>query len=295
MSPPTIAVAIATAGRRETVTGVVRRLLNQTHEPDFIAICPARTEDADRPALAAIRPELSYAEGPVGLCAQRNALLGHLKDADIVLFIDDDFVMGPDYLAECIAAFVRNPEMAMMTGQVILDGILGPGLDFESAEQALAADVMPAEGALSEVYNGYGCNMAIRMAPVRQAGLRFDENLPFYGWLEDVDFSRRLAAHGSVMRWTRCRGVHMGVKRGRSPGKRLGYSQIANPIYMWRKGTLTTRRAFAQMGRNVAANVAKLLKPEPWVDRSGRTQGNLLAIMDLMRGRIAPQKAAELH
>src|SRR3546814_15339565 len=122
--------------------------------------------------------------------------------------------------------------------------------------------------------------MASRLAPVREAGLLFDENLPFYGWLEDVDFSRRLASQGRIVRWNLCRGVHMGVKRGRSPGKRLGYSQIANPVYMWRKGTLTASRACAQMGRNIAANFVKNIMPEPWVDRGGRPRGNPLALQN---------------
>jgi hypothetical protein len=35
------------------------------------------------------------------------------------------------------------------------------------------------------------------------------------------------------------RGVHLGTKRSeRSPGKRLGYSQIANPVYIARKETI---------------------------------------------------------
>src|SRR3546814_2466766 len=51
------------------------------------------------------------------------------------------------------------------------------------SDRLIAADVPPGAAWLEDVYNGYGCNMAIRMAPVREAGLLFDENLPFYGWL----------------------------------------------------------------------------------------------------------------
>ena len=289
-----IAVAIATAGRRDYVTGVAKRIARQTRAPDMIAVCPARPDDADAPALAELG--VSIAHGPMGLCAQRNALFRHLDQADIILFLDDDFVMASGYIENCLALFERHPDVVMMTGAVIADGILGPGLGFEEADAYVERDAGPPDTAgIETVYNGYGCNMAIRMAPVRAAGLSFDENLPFYGWLEDVDFSRRLAAHGRIVRTEACRGVHMGVKRGRSPGMRLGYSQIANPVYMWRKGTLSASRACAQMGRNIIANLSKSLRPEPWVDRGGRTRGNLLALSDLVRGRIAPQRAAELN
>ncbi len=75
---------------------------------------------------------------------------------------------------------------------------------------------------------------------------------------------------------------------------RLGYSQVANPYYMWRKGSLSARFASVQMARNLAANFGRMLRPEPWVDRGGRVRGNLLAMGDLIRGRIDPQRAREI-
>src|SRR3546814_2961703 len=79
MNPPKIAVAIATAGRRDTVTGVIERLALQTHRPDFIAICPARPDDVDRDSIAAAAPGVLYAEGPVGLCAQVGSATSELQ------------------------------------------------------------------------------------------------------------------------------------------------------------------------------------------------------------------------
>src|SRR5690606_25023936 len=105
----------------------------------------------------------------------------------------------------------------------------GPGLEFEEGQQLLAADKPRQAPLLHATFNGYGCNMAIRMAPVREHDIRFDENLPFYAWLEDVDFSRQLVPFGRIVRADQLRGVHLGTKKaGRSPGKRLGYSQVAN-------------------------------------------------------------------
>jgi hypothetical protein len=292
--PLSIAVAIATAGRRETLTPVLGEIASQRCLPDHITICPAKAEDADRAALSRLPFAIDYATGPVGLCAQRNALMRLLADVDIILFLDDDFVMGPHYIEECVALFTRHPDIVMTTGAVIADGISGPGLELADVHAALAGDTLPAQDDLRDVHNGYGCNMAIRMAPVRAHSLWFDERLPFYGWLEDVDFSRRLAEHGRIVRSERCRGVHMGVKRGRSPGIRLGYSQVANPYYMWRKGSLSARFASIQMTRNLLANFGRLLKPEPWVDRGGRARGNLLAMGDIVRGRVDPQRICEI-
>ena len=82
-------------------------------------------------------------------------------------------------------------------------------------------------------------------------------------------------------------------KSGRSPGVRLGYSQVANPIYLARKGTMAWPLARTHMSRNMLANTARTLRPEPWVDRRGRLKGNLLALWDLARGRLDPRRILE--
>src|SRR5690606_38542508 len=98
--------------------------------------------------------------------------------------------------------------------------------------------------------------------------------LPLYAWFEDIDFSRQLAPHGRIMRSLKLVGVHLGTKRsGRSPGRQLGYSQVCNPIYLSRKGTLSWSFSLKYVYRNMLANLVKTLRPEPWVDRKGRCAG----------------------
>ena len=79
--------------------------------------------------------------------------------------------------------------------------------------------------------------MSVRLDLARRHRLTFDEQLPLYGWLEDVDFSRRVAGYGRVVKVSAARGVHLGVKAARQRGVQLGYSQVANPVYLMRKGT----------------------------------------------------------
>jgi GT2 family glycosyltransferase len=129
---------------------------------------------------------------------------------------------------------------------------------------------------------------------MRAHRLAFDEALPLYGWYEDIDLCRRLAPHGRIVRVPAARGVHLGTKLGRTSGLRLGYSQIANPAYLARKGSYAWRRAAASMARNLAANLARSAAPEPWVDRSGRLRGNLIALSDLLRGRADPGRILDL-
>ncbi|MFN3636753.1 MAG: glycosyltransferase family 2 protein, partial [Rhizobium rhizophilum] len=119
--------------------------------------------------------------------------------------------------------------------------------------------------------------------------LRFDEELPLYGWLEDVDFSRAASRFGRVVTSPQLRGVHLGTKIGRMSGVRLGYSQIANPIYLVAKHSMSWRHALNQMGRNLGSNLVKVWRPEPWVDRKGRLEGNARAILDFLLRRLSPQ------
>lgn len=289
-----IAIAIATAGRLQVLADTVRFLAGQQRPADELLICPARADDLDPACLADHAGETAVVLGPVGLPAQRNALLTR-TGADVVVFLDDDFLPAPDYLAEVEALFEAHPDLVVATGDVVADGILGPGIEFAEGCRLLAAlgdnDAAPAP--LPE-YGAYGCNMVVRMQPVRRHGLRFDETLPLYAWLEDIDFSRQLARHGRVVRSLRLRGVHLGTKKaGRSPGRRLGYSQIANPIYLARKGTLSWKRALSKMGCNLLANAGRSLRPEPWVDRKGRLHGNLTALAHLGAGRLHPGRIRE--
>lgn len=284
-----LAVGIASAGRPEILARIVAELKNQDRRPDAIVLSVPSESDVGN--LAAEFPDVQVIVGARGLTFQRNAILRRLDGYDAVVFFDDDFVPCADYLAQVEKILVDRPDVVMTTGRVIKDGIIGPGLSFEAAKELIAAaGPAPEPASLTPVYNGYGCNMSVRLDPVRQHGLAFDEVLGCYAWLEDVDFSRQLAAHGLIYRASDTRGVHLGIKFGRQSGLRFGYSQVANPLYLVRKGTCTWRKALHQMSRNVAINVAKCLWPEPYIDRKGRLRGNLVAVFDLVRGRLMPSR-----
>jgi hypothetical protein len=179
---------------------------------------------------------------------------------------------------------------------LIADGILGNGLDMQQGKALLAAAIRtPAQRRLQPIDNGYGCNMAVRAETFLTHGIRFDENLPLYSWLEDVDFSAQLQRFGRLVQPTLTRGVHLGTKTGRTPGLNLGYSQIANPVYMLRKGTMSWPRARRLIIRHIGSNVLGSLRPRPWADYRGRLFGNIKALIDLCVGRCDPQRILGFH
>jgi len=288
-----VAVGIATAGRPDILNQILRELTKQQRPPDVIVVCAS--SNADLGDIPLEFPGIVTLFAGRGLAQKRNAILRHLSDLDVVIFLDDDFLVDPDYVAATEAAFASDAAIAMSTGEVIADGVCGPGLDVTEARLALAAAGGPASAATHDVYSAYGCNMSLRLDLARRYRLMFDEQLPLYGWLEDVDFSRRVAAfHGRIVKVPAARGVHLGVKSARQRGVQLGYSQVANPVYLMRKGTYGARYAAALMSRNILANFGRALWPEAHVDRTGRALGNLRALVDLIDGRLHPQRILSL-
>lgn len=288
-----IAIGIATRGRAAVLAETLAEIGRQRRAPDRVIVCHVSPEDVAGVAEAA--PGAEVLAAPAGLPRQRNAILDAAGDCDAVLFLDDDFLPASDYLAVTEAVLTARPDAVVTDGTVVADGAKGPGFTVAEGRALLAADRPPSDPLVhAPHFNGYGCNMAVRMAPVRAHGLRFDEALPLYAWYEDIDFTRRLGRHGAILRLQGARGVHLGVKSGRVPGRRLGYSQVANPIYLARKGSFPWSHALPSALRHCAMNAARAAWPEPHVDRAGRLGGNLLAVWDLLRGRASPGRILEL-
>jgi GT2 family glycosyltransferase len=285
-------VIVATVGRADLLKETIAQLARQTRRPDGIVVCaPTQQDVGDVERISNLPIEIIFAEK--GLPRQRNAALRHVTGrADIVVFFDDDFVPANDYLEALEKVFILRPNLVGATGKLIADGIKSSGISFEQGAALVdahkPADIIQ-ERSLPALY---GCNLCVRMSAAEN--IWFDESLPLYGWQEDVDFSFQLGRNGILIYTNLLTGVHLGIKGGRTSGKRLGYSQIANPVYLLNKKTIPPRLAWRLMSRNVAANLARSFYPEPYVDRFGRLKGNVVALVDLFTGRLHPQRILQL-
>lgn len=289
-----IAAGIATAGRRTLLGETLREIAKQVRLPDRVIICPFGSDDVDYELLRSLPYPSKVVSSVLGSAHQRNAILRETAGLDAIVFFDDDFFPSPNYLANAEAVLQLNGDVVAMSGTPIEDGINGPGLTPEHARKLIAGAAMSTNaGSLRTDYGTYGCNMVIRLAPVRMHEIAFDEALPMYGWQEDIDFSRQLAPWGRIVRAEALTGVHLGAKRGRTSGVRFGYSQVANPIYLMRKGTVSLSFGGRTMVKNLLANLVRTFWPEAYVDRAGRLKGNMLALLDLVRGRLHPGRICE--
>jgi GT2 family glycosyltransferase len=288
-----VAVVVASLGRPESLDHLLHRLAGQTKLPSQVVLSVAT--ESDLPAGRKVPFQLNViVETPRGSTIQRNRALDLVESTtDIVVFYDDDFVPSASSIADLVCFFAANPDIAGADGLVLADGVTGPGITIddaitivEAADQARqTVDLV----SLKPAGTLYGCNMAYRYEEIWN--VRFDENLPLYGWLEDMDFGARVK--GRLAHSRAFQGVHRGEKAGRERGCRLGYSQVANPIYMTSKGTLSPAYCAWAIARRFAMNHLRSLRPEPWVDRRGRVIGNWMAVADLVRGRLHPQRILE--
>ncbi len=289
-------LGIATCGRRELLARTLADIAQQSLLPDQILVAPINMEKdvGDLPLPDALVDRVKVIEGPPGLPAQRNTIINALPDDGVVLFLDDDFVMHVDYCKKLIEMYQAHTDVVGSAGLVVRDGAKSEGILFEHARSLLDEYQLPAGKTMKDNGTTYGCNMAFRLSVVKSQGIVFDENLPLYGWFEDLDFSAQVARHGRVVIVNQCVGVHLGHKLGRTSGQRLGYSQVVNPLYMFRKGTMPFLDAFINIVRRVCANGLRSLKPEPWVDRKGRFIGNMKGIADALLGKAYPDKILDM-
>ena len=283
-----ITVVFATLGRAATLKRSVEHLRSQKRRADRIVVSATSADDT-----AGLDPsrDLEILYGRPGLARQRNRALERVSaDTDIIVFFDDDFVPHSSWLAVAESYFAKNPRVAALTGHVAADGVSNHGLSFEEGLAAVEDCAHAAGDYCIEGYSPYGCNMAFRAEAIR--GLTFDERLVLYSWLEDRDFGGALRRRGGrLVKIGAAVGAHLGVKTGRMSGRRLGYSQIVNPIYLHRKGTMTTVSLCEHLARNLIANASRSLAPEAYIDRVGRLRGNLQGLFDVLTGRDQPERA----
>jgi glycosyltransferase involved in cell wall biosynthesis len=286
-----IIVAIATVGRAALTRQTTDLLADQIRPADSVLVVGASDADVAGISEARGHPEVLVARR--GLCCQRNAAMEAIrKRADIVVFLDDDFVCAPDFLANIERLFEDDADLVGITGRLLADGINHGGYTIEDALRLIAARGLERDATRFPRHSLYGCNMAIRMSATE--GLRFDEALPLYGWLEDVDFTYQLSGRGHMVTTELMTGVHLGVKGGRTSGKRLGYSQVANIAYLRAKGTIHPGMGERLVRQNILSNIVNTVRRHPYIDGRGRLLGNLIAFADLIRGRADPRRIERL-
>lgn len=292
--PASVSVVIASMGRRAVLHETVKSILAQSSNPREIILALPSLEHVDPRTM--VLPSVRVILSPPGSCRQRNEGIAAVgQGSDYIAFFDDDVELCADYIKTMCDMLDARPDVVVATGCVLADGAKSGGIDRKSAAAIVSrvpADATPDSlASVAQVRGAYGCNMFVRRAAL--GDVRFDERLPLYGWLEDFDFSLRLAERGRVVKFEGARMVHLAEQGGRTSGYRLGYSQIVNPLYIARKaGRIGLRSLVRQYWAPVLLrngfSIGRRIRRERFV-------GNLLGIWMLATGRVQPEHILKMR
>lgn len=299
-------VIVATKGRPKETFTLLDYLAAQTFPIEKIVIVGSEASDVNgletHPLAAQQKVTIKISEA--GSCVQRNVgldeVLALTKSVDandwFVVFFDDDFRPANNWIESSVNFLNVRADVVGLSGWVLADGAMIGSISEGESKNILTGSSFslksPRFGDMREASGLYGCNMAYRGIAVVHT--RFDENLPLYGWQEDVDFGARASKFGKLYYIKTCKGVHLGASTGRTSGVRFGYSQIANPIYLIKKGTVPKKFALRLIARNVASNTLRAITLNQSKDYFGRLKGNLLAIFDLLTLRCHPKNILKI-
>jgi GT2 family glycosyltransferase len=297
-----IAVVICSLNRAAVLHETVCSIQWQTLLPKQIIISTPGAEHVLPETLAL--PGVQHVLSRLGSTAQRNRGLDAVADrTDLIAFLDDDFELSESYFHEMSRLFRAHPEVVIACGTLLYDGGRGKTPQIARADARKMCESVThcsgtsvqAEPAYTLMDWAYGCNMFARLEAV--AGIRFDESLPMYAWLEDSDYGFRctIGRRGPVT-CLGAKGVHLGWRGGRTAGVRFGFSQIINPLYLWRKARVFPLRHIVinYWLRCFLGNILGILRRDQKWDRPGGLKGNLLGFMHLLGGNCDPTKIVRM-
>lgn len=160
-----------------------------------------RTETEDICRDVDPEPSILTKDTP-GLTASRNLAIDTVR-GDITIFFDDDVVLRPDYLAEIVGAFERDPRLAGAGGSIDDDheyggrwlraALMVPGRKTGKVYRSGWSSQLP-RASTKRVEHLIGCNMAYRTSVLRE--YRFNDEFLGYALGEDLELSHRLELDG---------------------------------------------------------------------------------------------------
>ena len=239
-----LSLIICTKDREAILRQTLATVFQQTHLPDEIIIVDDGALDQGQITGLIQQHQIPchyVRKATPGLAASRNLGIQHAQ-GDLILFLDDDVLLEPGYIAAMLDLFDTDPagQIGGATGTLQIDYAAGvraflrffcldgttPGMILPSGSGILVRQgeitrTMPVQW-LS------GCNMIYRRQVF--ADFHFDQRLGSYGWGEDRDFSYRVGQRYRLMATPDARLIHLKEPSGRIDNRRMGFMET-NYLY----------------------------------------------------------------
>jgi succinoglycan biosynthesis protein ExoM len=200
MRIPRVLVALATFRRPDCLERILPEVAQQAAALDHPASVLVVDNDPAASARAAVERwaerGVRYVHEPrPGISAARNRALAESGDADVLIFVDDDELPLPGWLAQHVThwldwrcAAIAGPVTAQFEGPAS-EWVRACGV-FDRLNRATGASL---PGAASN-------NLLLDLAQLRQRDLRFDEAFGISGG-SDTRLIHQLVKDGGVVRW----------------------------------------------------------------------------------------------
>ncbi len=221
-----LSIVIPTYNRVDDLKRCIESVFKQVRLPDEVIVVDGG-DDILINHVNELFPSIRLIKSKRGLTVQRNTGIDNLSaDSDVVLFLDDDIVLEESFTDRIIECYEKDKNLKI--GGV--DGF--PIIDGKYTHEVVESPVY------QKVQSLYGCNMSYRVKSIE--GLRFDENLGFYAWLEDLDFSLRVGLRYELVRVNNAFCNHYASPRSRVAERKYGFMQMSNWFYLSTKVKLPT-------------------------------------------------------
>lgn len=290
-------VVIASTNRPEILKEIIFSLRNQTLLPKEVIVSVVKLEDYPQELNDLSFPfEMRCVISAKGLAKQRNyGFESLLSRTDFVCFFDDDLILHEEYLRKMASTFAENESCVCCMGHLLANGDITIG---EAKELCLSP---PDIGENKDKYYAtsaewgqlYGCNMCFRWGFLLKE--KFDERLPLYSEMEDVDMGTRARRVGDVGYYFGSLAVHLKVSSGRINNRMHGFSQIMNAFYLAKKGSIPMRYTILQIVlRKPIQNFILIFVPKQTSKRVKLLYGNFYALINILLGNIDPELLLKL-
>ena len=310
MTIPAFTVCICTYRRPEALRRLLESVAAQAEQPaDIIVVDGSPDSETARMieglgARGGATPVRYFqaAEADRGLTRQRNIALAQVE-TPLAAFFDDDVVLLPGALGALarvhrehhpapagVAAMIEN-ELEAPPAKWRLRRLLRAVPDLEPGRYTRSGMSIPWSflGLDAPVTHGDwlpGGATMWRTDAARSTG--FDPALTGYGNGEDLEFSRRVAAHGPLLMCPAARVLHLHAPAGRPDARKLGYMTVLNT---WRIHRGMQGRSAADVARFGYAHVLELLFLSAGAvrdrapERRSYLRGYAAGLRDLVSGR----------
>lgn len=190
-----VVVAVLTYRREERLARLLPLLIEQAAAVEAgVLVIDNDPAGSARTTVAGLAVDYVHEPRP-GIAAARNRALATAADAAALVFIDDDELPGPDWLARLVSAW-REWSCAAVSGPVRAEFAAPPSRWVQASgafERRRRPSGTPVDGAPTN-------NLLLDLRAIRRYGLAFDERFGLTGG-EDTLFSHTLRRRGGEIRW----------------------------------------------------------------------------------------------